>query len=230
MRPYLLERHDEREDHPATLTEYDLDLLEARARWGVIGAWIALAAVVLLIGVFVRSEFAIRGVENAARAREAALTANVQALTEQLAERTAESRIASTAMSATEPSADRLRGQIGALAARQQALASGQEALAARVEQQAGHVANLGLWRSGIDAAQADRDARLGALETSAKATAGGFDTRVAKLERKVDSIDKTVTTQQEVLASTRKKQSAMIAAIPIFLGPYIHVIDHGGR
>lgn len=234
MKPYLLERleqhHDEREDHPASLTEYDLDQLEARARWGVTGAWIAVLAVLLLVGAFVRSEIALSRLEKSHQAATAALSENVRVLTEQLAERTAESRIASTAVGATEPSYDRLRGQVAAIGARQVALSREQEAIAARVEQQAAHVANLGLWRSGMDATRVDQDARLAALETSTKSRADGVDARLTALDRKVDSIDKALVAQTDASQSLRKKQGAMIAAVPLLLGPYIHILDHSGR
>lgn len=234
MKPYLLERleghHDEREDRPATLTEYDLDQLDARSRWGVAGAWIAVAAIVILAGLLVRSEWNAHRIEVASRASNAALVENVRQLNELLADRTAESRIAKTAVNATEESYARLTGQVAALSARQQALSRDQEALAARIEQQTAHVANLGLWRSEIDGTRGPTEARIAALETSAKSNAEALDARLSKLDRRVESIDKSVVAQATVDKSTRDRQNLMLGAIPFVLVPYVHILDHSGR
>jgi len=230
MRPYLLQHHDEREDHPATITEFDLDLLEARARWGVTGAWIAVAAVVLLLGLLARSEWNAHRIEASSRATNAALTETVRALTDRLAEQASDSRLATTVVAATEDRYDRLRGQVASIAARQQALTVADDALATRLDQQGTHIANLGLWRSQMDDARSARDARIGALEATAQSRGDAVDARLATLDRKVDSIDRAVTVQGLQERSTRSRQNAMVAAVPIFLAPYLHVLDHSGR
>ncbi|HEX7079236.1 MAG TPA: hypothetical protein VF363_12505 [Candidatus Eisenbacteria bacterium] len=230
MRRYMLVEHEAHEDRPVTVTESDLERLERRARWGVTAAWIAGCAIALLLGAALRSEITLRRMQTASAASNAALANDVRQLASELAERTADARIAETAGNAAVAPLERLSGQIAAIAARQRAADQSLGTLGARVDAQATDLANLGTWRSVEDAARADRDARLAKLEAGTQSRAEDVDGRLAALGRKVDSIDKTVAMQGEMERSTRSRQNALLGAVPIFLAPYIHVLDHSGR
>jgi hypothetical protein len=55
-------------------------------------------------------------------------------------------------------------------------------------------------------------------------------EARMADLGLRMQAAENIQTEQGAQLRTAKKRQSILLGAVPVFLGPYIHILDHGGR
>lgn len=229
-RPPWENEAEEALDQPVTVTGRQLRTLKRRGAAAILGAVLAAAGLVFVAFGMVRVETALRqGTKDVALLR-ASLPDSVRAQVAAHFDRATREEIRRVAQEGAEQTLGGTRGEVGRLASRVRALSDSLESALAVLDAETTRIAALTAGQDSLGVRLGLGEARIAALDSAGATRSLAIQSSVSELGRRMQTVEAVQSEQDEQLRSAKKKESILLGAVPIFLGPYIHILGHAGR
>lgn len=221
---------DEALDQPVTISERQLRSLKRRGAAAIAGMVLAVAGLALVAFGVYRVETTLR--ENAkqvARLR-ASLPDSVRSQVNALFDQATRGEIRRVAAEGAERTLAGTRGEVARLAGRVRVLDDSLQSVLALVDAGSVRIGALRADQDSLFARFGRSESRAALLDSVGVSRDLAVQARVADIGRRIETMENVQANQDEQLRATKRKQTALLAAVPVFLGPYIHILDHSGR
>jgi hypothetical protein len=221
---------DEAMDRPVTLTERQFRSLRRRGTAAILGTILAVAGLALVAFGIYRVETTLRQNAKAVASLRAALPDSVRAQVSAMFDRAAREEIRRVAQEGAEQTLSRTRGEVGRLTARVRALDDSLQSALAILDAQSIRIGALRSDQGALVERLSRGEARVALLDSVGLSRDDATKERVAELGRRMQTVENVQDLQGGQIRSAQKKQTLLLGAVPVFLGPYIHILNHAGR
>jgi hypothetical protein len=217
-------------DQPVTLTERQFRSLRRRGAAAIVGT--VLAAVVLALVAFgigrVETTLTRQGKEMSAL--RASLPESVRTQVAALFDQATREEIRRVAKEGAEQTLAGTRGDVSRLAGRVRVLSDSLESVLALLDAGSIRMGALQVEQDSLAARLGRSETRIALLDSVGLERHTAAEARMADLGLRMQAAENIQTEQGAQLRTAKKRQSILLGAVPVFLGPYIHILDHGGR
>jgi hypothetical protein len=221
---------DESLDRPVTLTERQLRSLRRRGTAAIVGTILAVAGLALVAFGIYRAETALRQNANADASLRASLPEHVRLQVAAMFDQATREEIRRVAQEGAEKTLSQTRGEVARLAVRVRALDDSLESALAILDAQSIRIGGLRSKQDSLYTRLGRSEERIALLDSESAAGDEAIQARVTDLGRRMQTVENVQDVQGGQIRSAQKKQTLLLGAVPIFLGPYVHILDHGGR
>jgi hypothetical protein len=221
---------DEALDQPVTLTERQFRSLRRRGAAAIVGTILAVAGLALVaFGIF-RVETMLRQNRVAVASLRASLPVTVRSQVAAMFDQATREEIRRVAQEGAEKTLGQTRADVGRLTTRVRALTDSLESALAVLDAGSIRIAALRSDQDSLSARLGRNAERIALLDSAGVDRDLAIQSRVTDLGRRMQTVENVQGVQGDQIRSTKKKQTLLLGAVPVFLGPYIHILDHAGR
>jgi BMFP domain-containing protein YqiC len=224
------EEADEALDRPVTLTERQFRSLRRRGTAAFLGTALAVAGLALVAFGIYRVETTLRQSTKAVAGLRASLPESVRAQVSAMFDQATREEIRRVAEEGAEQTLSRTRGEVARLTARVRALDDSLQSALAVLDAQSIRVGALRSEQDALVERIARGEARVALVDSIGLTRDDAMMQQVADLGRRMQTVENVQDVQGGQIRTAQKKQTLLLGAVPIFLGPYIHILDHAGR
>lgn len=221
---------DEARNQPVTLTERQLRSLRRRGAAAIAGTILAVAGLALVaFGIF-RLEAMLRQNAKTIASLRASVPDSVRSQVAAMFDQATREEIRRVAQEGAEKTLGQTRADVGRLTTRVRALTDSLGSALAILDAESIRIGALRSDQDSLSVRLGRSEDRIALMDSAGVDRDLATQSRVTDLGRRMHTVESVQDVQGNQIRSTKKKQTLLLGAVPIFLGPYIHVLDHAGR